>query len=78
MLRQGLLPAGLGIVVGVLLALALGRVAESLLFQVSPRDPLILGGVIAVLGVVTFAAALLPAVRASRVDPAIALRIEGG
>jgi putative ABC transport system permease protein len=74
MLRQGLVPAALGMAIGLLLALALGRVAESLLFQVEPRDPVILAGVLAVLGVVTFVAALLPALRASRVDPATALR----
>jgi predicted permease len=77
MLRQGLQPAASGVAIGLMLALALGRVAESLLFNVSPRDPLIMGAVVVVLAVVTFAAAFLPAVRASRVAPSSALR-EGG
>ena len=76
-LRQGLLPAAIGMVTGVGLSLVAGRVVESLLFDVSPRDPLILTGVVLVLGVVTFAAALLPAIRASAVDPAVALRADG-
>jgi predicted lysophospholipase L1 biosynthesis ABC-type transport system permease subunit len=78
MLRQGLVPAGLGMIIGLVLALALGRVAESLLFQVSPRDPAIMAAVVVVLGAVVLAAALLPAIRASRVDPASALRIDAG
>jgi putative ABC transport system permease protein len=73
-LMHGLVPAAAGLLVGLALALAFGRIAESLLFEVSPRDPLVMSAVVAVLAVVTFAAALLPARRASRVDPAVALR----
>jgi predicted permease len=73
-LTQGLGPAIAGVLFGLGLALAFGRVAESLLFDVSPRDPLVMSGVVGVLVVVTFGASLLPARRASRVDPAIALR----
>jgi putative ABC transport system permease protein len=73
-LAQGLGPAAAGVVIGVGLALAFGRVAESLLFEVSPRDPLVMAAVVGVLTIVTFAASLLPARRASRVDPAVALR----
>jgi putative ABC transport system permease protein len=74
MLMQGLVPAAAGVLIGLALALTFGRVAESLLFEVSPRDPLVMSAVVGVLAVVTFAAALLPARRASRVDPAVALR----
>jgi putative ABC transport system permease protein len=74
MLMHGLVPAAAGVLIGLALALTFGRVAESLLFEVSPRDPLVMSAVVGVLAVVTFAAALLPARRASRVDPAVALR----
>lgn len=73
-LRQGLRPAAFGIAAGLGLALALGRIAESMLFQVHPRDPQILFGVTAVLLFVTAAAAFLPALRASRTNPGVALR----
>jgi len=75
-LRQGMQPAALGLVVGLLLTLALGRLASSLLFQVSPRDPTIMAAVTAVLSVVALVAVLLPARRASRIDPIKALRVE--
>jgi ABC-type lipoprotein release transport system permease subunit len=58
------------------LALALGRVAQSLLFQVSPSDPLVLAAVAAMLLVVALLASFLPARRASRVDPVSALRAD--
>jgi predicted permease len=73
-LAQGLAPAVLGVGLGLVLALALGRAAESLLFEVSPRDPLILASVSVLLLVAASAAVLVPAVRASRVDPVIALK----
>ncbi|MGH7575066.1 MAG: FtsX-like permease family protein [Longimicrobiales bacterium] len=73
-LAQGLRPGILGVGLGLGLAIAFGRVVESLLFEVSPRDPLILAGVVGVLATVVFAASLLPARRASRVDPAVTLR----
>jgi ABC-type lipoprotein release transport system permease subunit len=73
-LTQGLRPAVLGLVVGLALALALGRVAESLLFEVDPRDPLIMSAVAAGLLFVAIAASWVPAMRASRVDPATTLR----
>jgi ABC-type lipoprotein release transport system permease subunit len=52
----------------------LGRVAESLLFEVDPRDPLIMSAVAAGLLFVAIAASWVPAMRASRVDPATTLR----
>jgi putative ABC transport system permease protein len=73
-LKQGLSPAMVGVLSGLALALALGRLAESLLFDVSPRGPVIMAAVVGVLTLVTFAASLLPARRASQVDQAVALR----
>lgn len=49
---------------------------QQLLFEVSPRDPSVLGGVVVLLGLVATAGSLLPGLRATRVDPVIALRCE--
>jgi ABC-type antimicrobial peptide transport system permease subunit len=65
---------GLGL--GLLGAAALARLLGGLLFQVSPTDPPSFGIGIAVLGLVSITAALVPALRAARVDPADALRAE--
>jgi putative ABC transport system permease protein len=74
--RQGLLLAAVGIVVGVGTALLLARYITSFLFGVTARDPLVFGGVPAILAVVAFIAVYLPARRASLVDPIVALRVE--
>jgi putative ABC transport system permease protein len=73
---RGLAPAVVGIVVGVVLALASGRFVGEMLFQTSPHDPVVLGGASAVLLVAAIGASLVPAIRATRVDPTIALRAE--
>jgi putative ABC transport system permease protein len=73
---RGVAPAVLGIVVGVALALVGGRFVGGLLFNVSPRDPWVLGGASGVLFACAVAASIVPAMRASRVDPTIALRAE--
>jgi predicted permease len=74
--RQGMQLAGIGIVVGLVGAAALTRVMTSLLFGVSTTDALIFGTVPALLGAVAFAATVIPAWRATRVDPMVALREE--
>lgn len=61
---------------GVVAALAATRWIAPLLFEVSPHDPLVFGGVAASLFAVATLASLAPARRASRVDPAVALRAE--
>ena len=71
---QGLLLAGAGVTLGTLGALAGARVLESLLVGVVGRDPVVFAAVPAVLVLVAGAATWLPARRASRVDPAAALR----
>jgi ABC-type antimicrobial peptide transport system permease subunit len=73
---QGLGGALAGIVVGVIGALAVSRVLASLLVGVSTQDPLVLAIVAATLTLVAFAAAWIPARRASRIEPVMALRYE--
>jgi putative ABC transport system permease protein len=68
--------AGVGIAIGIAGALALSRVIASLLFGVSATDPLVYAGLGALLGTVAVAACWMPARRAIRVDPAVALRAE--
>ena len=72
--REAVLLVALGIVLGGAGALALSRVMETLLYEVSAKDPGTLAAVVALLGIVGAAAAWLPARRATRVDPLIALR----
>jgi ABC-type antimicrobial peptide transport system permease subunit len=75
-LVQGARLAGLGLLLGVAGAVALRRVLASLLFGVTPTDPLIFVAVVALLALVSFLACLFPAQRAARVDPLTALRSE--
>jgi len=65
-----------GIAIGCLIALAAGTLIQSLLVDVSAHDPATLGLVAAVLLVVAVVAALVPAIRAARIDPVAALRAE--
>jgi ABC-type antimicrobial peptide transport system permease subunit len=73
-LLRGIAPAAAGILVGLGFALAASRVLEGLLFELSPRDPVVFGTVGLVLLVSAVAASLVPAIRATRVDPMTALR----
>jgi putative ABC transport system permease protein len=75
-LREGLLLGGLGVAVGLAAAMASTRVLRSLLFEVTPTDPLTLGAVACLLLAVAVAATLWPARRATKVDPMVALRYE--
>jgi predicted permease len=74
--RQGMRLAGIGIVVGLVGAAGLTRVMASLLFGVSTTDAFTFGTVPALLATVAFAATAIPAWRATRVDPMVALREE--
>ncbi len=75
-LLEALLLLGVGIVVGLGLAVALGKTVGSLLFGVKPADPITLGMAAALLAVVAAAASYIPARRASKVDPMVAIRYE--
>jgi predicted permease len=75
-LRQVGVMTLIGGAIGIAAALALGRGAQSLLYELQGSDPVVIAGASAVLAVVAFAAGFLPALRASRVDPMQALRYE--
>ena len=75
-LREGLAMALGGILIGVAGALALTRLLTTQLFGVSPTDPVVIAVVAGTLAMVSVVACLIPAVRATRVDPIEALRSE--
>jgi predicted permease len=71
---EGVRVTMIGIAIGIVLALALGRAVEALLFGTSPRDPIVMAVVAITLLVVAAVASAIPAWRAARVDPLVALR----
>jgi ABC-type antimicrobial peptide transport system permease subunit len=75
-LGEGGVLLAFGLTLGFAAALFAARLLRSLLFGVTPHDPVTLGGVALVLAAVGVAACWLPAARAARVDPAVALRAE--
>ena len=76
MMRDAALPIVIGTLVGVGGALAATRVIESFLFATAPRDPFTLAAVAVTLAAAGCLAALVPAMRAAKVDPMVALRYE--
>jgi predicted permease len=73
-LRHSMIVIAIGIVAGLAGALASGRVIGALLYNVTPTDPMSMAAAAIFLGLTTAAAAMIPAIRASRVDPMTALR----
>lgn len=74
--RQGMTLTLAGCVLGVILAVALTRIVSSLLYGVTPTDPLTFLLTVLLLGAVAFVSCWLPARRAARIDPMAALRYE--
>ena len=74
--NQGMKPVITGLVIGIVAAFALGRLLKSQLFEVSANNPALLGGATIVLAAIALLACLLPARRATLVDPVQALRTE--
>ncbi len=75
-MRQGMTLGGIGIVAGLIGAALLTRVMSSLLFGVSGHDAVTFSAVAVILAAVAFVATVIPARRATRVDPMVALREE--
>ena len=74
--RQALAIAAIGVAVGLVAAVAGSRLIASLLYGVSPRDPMVLGAVSVILIVVSVLASIVPVRQALAVDPLVALRVE--
>jgi ABC-type antimicrobial peptide transport system permease subunit len=75
-LRDGVFTTAIGVTLGIAGSLFVTRAMESLLFGVSPTDPVTFAGITSVLVLVTLTACWIPARRAMRVDPLVALRYE--
>ena len=75
-LSEGARMAGLGVVIGIAASLVITRLMSTLLFGISPTDPLTFVGVALLLSLVALLASYIPARRATRVDPMVALRYE--
>ena len=72
--RQGAWQLGVGMIAGLTLALGVAQLMKIVLFDVQPRDPVIFGAVVSVLSLAGLLASLIPARRATQVDPLLALR----
>jgi putative ABC transport system permease protein len=75
-LREGLAPTGMGMLVGLLLGLVVAKISAHVLYDVSPADPVSILVTVVLLGAVSLLASCVPARRAAKVDPMAALRTE--
>jgi ABC-type antimicrobial peptide transport system permease subunit len=75
-LRDGLQQMGIGLAIGAIAALMPTRLMQGMLYGVSPTDPVTFAIALLVTGLIAMAASYLPARRAGRVDPALALSTE--
>jgi ABC-type antimicrobial peptide transport system permease subunit len=75
-MREVLLLLAVGLALGLPAGLALGQYVASQLYGIQPNDPWMAGSTMVLLAVVSIAAGLIPAHRASRIDPIMALRCE--
>lgn len=75
-LRQGIAQIAIGLAIGLGLAVLISRALSTALFEVNPNDPAVFAAIIGLLTVTGVAATLVPALRATRADPASALRYE--
>ncbi|MEO7135739.1 MAG: ABC transporter permease, partial [Vicinamibacterales bacterium] len=75
-MREVLILLAIGLAIGVPAAIGLGRYVSSQLYGIQPNDPWLAIGTVVVLTIVSVAAGLIPATRASRIDPILALRYE--
>jgi putative ABC transport system permease protein len=76
LMTQGFIQLGLGLGIGLVLAGLIARVMSVILFDVKPLDPAVFGGVALTLALTGTLACLLPARRATKVDPSDAMRSE--
>lgn len=74
--KQSMPPVAVGLAIGLTAAIALTRLMSSMLFGVQPTDPFVFGGVALGLALIAIVASLIPASRAARLDPLVALRHE--
>ncbi len=75
-MRESMILVAIGVAAGLAIALFASRLVTTLLFNTPPRDPLTIAGAVAVMAIVSALAGYLPARRASRVDPMVALHYE--
>ena len=74
--KQGMNPVLLGLVIGLAATLGAGHLIAAQLYQISPHNPLLIAVTAAALAIAALLACLIPARRATRVDPIVALRTE--
>jgi predicted permease len=75
-LREGLGLVGIGVAAGLVLAIGASRLLQSFLFGAKPFDPVVIGAAVLIMAAVALFAGFLPARRATRIDPMVALRYE--